>query len=88
MHANQAQIHAYLTLHAYGNLLIHAWNYAANTYPEDVTELQAMAHQMAERIRSVGGPAFRVGSAPDLLCTCVCGPRQGRKCGEKIPKLM
>ena len=68
MEANQHRIKAYLTLHAYGNLIIHAWNYAQKTYPEDVADIKQVANQMADAITAAGGARFTVGSAPDVLC--------------------
>ncbi|CAK5047224.1 unnamed protein product [Meloidogyne enterolobii] len=68
MNKNKNNLKAYLTLHAYGNLIIHGWNYAARTYPDNVEELRVVAEKMAKAIVQEGGAPFKIGSAPDILC--------------------
>ena len=68
MYKNKNNLKAYLTLHAYGNLIIHGWNYAAKTYPDNVEELRQLAEKMVKAIAQEGGAPFRIGSAPDILC--------------------
>uniref|UniRef100_A0A915MR18 Peptidase M14 carboxypeptidase A domain-containing protein n=1 Tax=Meloidogyne javanica TaxID=6303 RepID=A0A915MR18_MELJA len=67
MNKNKNNLKAYLTLHAYGNLIIHGWNYAARTYPDNVEELRVVAEKMAKAIVQEGGAPFKIGSAPDIL---------------------
>uniref|UniRef100_A0A915NU04 Peptidase M14 carboxypeptidase A domain-containing protein n=1 Tax=Meloidogyne floridensis TaxID=298350 RepID=A0A915NU04_9BILA len=68
MNKNKNNLKAYLTLHAYGNLIIHGWNYAARTYPDNVEELRVVAEKMAKAIVQEGGAPYKIGSAPDILC--------------------
>jgi hypothetical protein len=37
-------------------------------YPHDLSDIKQVANQMAAAILAAGGPAFTVGSGPDILC--------------------
>ncbi|KAL3086377.1 hypothetical protein niasHT_033495 [Heterodera trifolii] len=65
--ANTGTIKAYLTLHAYSNLIIHPYGFERHFYPENVAEILRVANSMAKAIVQAGGEKFRVGSAPDIL---------------------
>lgn len=39
LRANRAIIKGYITLHSYGNYIIHPWGYDTKRYPADVEEL-------------------------------------------------
>jgi hypothetical protein len=58
---------AYLTLHSYGNLLMHSWGYRQGAYPADVAEQVRVSRAMAAAVIKAGGPAFTVGSTADVL---------------------
>ncbi|KAL3117175.1 hypothetical protein niasHT_007578 [Heterodera trifolii] len=73
MQNNRDSLKAYLTLHSYGNLLIHPWNYKPKTYPDNVKELRTLANSMAEAIVKAGGTQFEVGTAPDILYSAAGG---------------
>ncbi|KAI1699618.1 zinc carboxypeptidase domain-containing protein [Ditylenchus destructor] len=60
-------IKAYVTLHSYGNLIIHPWGHKSNAVPDDVNDIIRVGTQMARVIREAGGPEFTVGTGPDIL---------------------
>ncbi|KAF7635002.1 Peptidase_M14 domain-containing protein, partial [Meloidogyne graminicola] len=60
MYKNKNNLKGYLTLHAYGNLIIHGWNYAYRTYPDNIEQLKYLAEKMAKAIILEGGPALEL----------------------------
>uniref|UniRef100_A0A914HEV4 G-protein coupled receptors family 1 profile domain-containing protein n=1 Tax=Globodera rostochiensis TaxID=31243 RepID=A0A914HEV4_GLORO len=70
---NRGSLKAYLTLHSYGNLIIHTWNFKPKTYPDNVKELRSLAKRMAEAIVKAGGTQYEVGTAPDILYSAAGG---------------
>lgn len=67
---HRCSLKAYLTLHAYGNLIIHTWNFKPKTYPEEVEELVrnqgrgtkgSLTNWLAEKGGRVDGQCHRAG---------------------------
>uniref|UniRef100_A0A183CL59 Peptidase_M14 domain-containing protein n=1 Tax=Globodera pallida TaxID=36090 RepID=A0A183CL59_GLOPA len=65
--ANSGTIKAYLTLHAFSNLIIHPYGFERHFYPKDIAQIRSVANSMAKAIATAGGDKFKVGSAPDIL---------------------
>uniref|UniRef100_A0A915E046 Peptidase M14 carboxypeptidase A domain-containing protein n=1 Tax=Ditylenchus dipsaci TaxID=166011 RepID=A0A915E046_9BILA len=65
--ANNQTIKAYITLHSFGNVLIHPFGHADDVVPEDVDELKRVGRKASLAIRKAGGPLYGVGTTMELI---------------------
>uniref|UniRef100_A0A915ETZ6 Peptidase M14 carboxypeptidase A domain-containing protein n=1 Tax=Ditylenchus dipsaci TaxID=166011 RepID=A0A915ETZ6_9BILA len=65
--SHNSSIKAYVSLHSYGNLIIHPWGHKLHAYPVDVDDIIRVGKEMAHAITEAGGPEFTVGTGPEIL---------------------
>ncbi|GLV45589.1 uncharacterized protein CBL_02609 [Carabus blaptoides fortunei] len=63
---NQGKFQLYLTFHSYGEWLLYPWGWTS-ALPENVDELDSLAHDVNDAIRAVRGTNYVIGSSTNVL---------------------
>ncbi|XP_043286251.1 carboxypeptidase B [Venturia canescens] len=70
--ANKKTIKAYLTLHSYGQYMLHPWGFT-NELPENEPELRAVAYAAEKALSLVRGTRYTIGSSTNVLYAAAGG---------------
>ncbi|XP_014297850.1 carboxypeptidase B [Microplitis demolitor] len=70
--ANNKTIKAYLTLHSYGQYLLHPWGYTSDL-PENEPELRSVAERAAAALAAPFGTRYTIGSSTNVLYAAAGG---------------
>ncbi|KAI1699617.1 zinc carboxypeptidase domain-containing protein [Ditylenchus destructor] len=64
---NKNTILAYITLHSYGNMIIHPFGDKMNSYPRNVAELKRVGERATAAIANAGGPNYLLGTTMEVI---------------------
>ncbi|VDM37460.1 unnamed protein product [Toxocara canis] len=63
----KGKLDAFITLHTYAQLWIHPYSHETETYPMDYIELKRTAKRAIDKLRSVYGTQYKIGTGADTL---------------------
>uniref|UniRef100_A0A915BD14 ShKT domain-containing protein n=1 Tax=Parascaris univalens TaxID=6257 RepID=A0A915BD14_PARUN len=61
------KLDAFITLHTYAQLWIHPYSHETETYPMDYIELKRTAKRAIDKLKSVYGTQYKIGTGADTL---------------------
>lgn len=81
-HSNSIKL--YLTFHSYGQYILYPWGFTSSL-PENVDELDGLAHEVEKAISSVDGTRYSIGSSTNVLYPAAGGSDDWAKGVAGIP---
>ncbi|XP_063390592.1 carboxypeptidase B1-like [Cydia fagiglandana] len=66
MKENSKRIKMYISIHSYGEYVLHPWGYTNTSFPDELKKIRSLAQKFSKAVVKAGGRKFKIISAGQL----------------------